>query len=55
LLVELGATVPGRGMYLVMPRIAELGQITAEWGEANAASLVPAITGRLAVTQKARA
>lgn len=51
LLVELGATVPARGLYLVMTRIAELDQITAEWGEANAATLVPAITGRLAVSR----
>ncbi|MBT0767557.1 NAD(P)H-dependent oxidoreductase [Kineosporia sp. J2-2] len=47
LLVELGATVPSRGLYLVMNRIAELDQITADWGQANAATLVPAITGRL--------
>lgn len=50
LLVELGATVPSRGLYMVMTRIAELDQVAAEWGEASAATLVPAITGRLAVT-----
>lgn len=55
LLVELGATVPGRGLYMVMTRIAELDQVAAEWGEANAATLVPAITGRLAVTGAAEA
>jgi FMN reductase len=48
LMVELGATVPSRGLYLVMTRMAELDQITADWGAASAATLVPALQGRRA-------
>nr|WP_269329286.1 NAD(P)H-dependent oxidoreductase [Kineosporia babensis] len=52
LLVELGATVPSRGLYLVMTRIAELEAIAAEWGSANAHSLIPAVQGRLEVASR---
>jgi FMN reductase len=44
LLVELGATVPTRGLYLVMSRMAELDRITQEWGAANARALRGALT-----------
>jgi FMN reductase len=48
LMVELGATVPGRGLYFVMSRMAEIDQITAAWGTANAAVLSAALRGRAA-------
>ena len=41
LLVELGATVPSRGLYMVMPRMAELTAIVAEWGTAALPALSP--------------
>jgi FMN reductase len=53
LLVELGATVPSRGLYLVMSRMAELDQITAAWGVANGSTLRPALLGRRAALQEA--
>lgn len=39
LLVELGASVPSRGLYLVMSRMAELTEITAAWAAKNTAAL----------------
>ncbi|SDT81036.1 NADPH-dependent FMN reductase [Actinoplanes derwentensis] len=39
LLVELGASVPTRGLYLVMSRMAELTEITAAWAAENTAAL----------------
>ncbi|MFI5934301.1 NADPH-dependent FMN reductase [Actinoplanes sp. NPDC051494] len=47
LLVELGATVPARGLYMVMPRMDQLDEITAAWGEGAATVLRAAIKGRL--------
>ncbi|HWS37132.1 MAG TPA: NAD(P)H-dependent oxidoreductase [Actinoplanes sp.] len=35
LLVELGASVPARGLYVVMSRMAELAEITAAWAAEN--------------------
>jgi FMN reductase len=39
LLVELGASVPTRGLYMVMSRLEALTEITEEWGKANADAL----------------
>ncbi|WP_430784644.1 NADPH-dependent FMN reductase [Actinoplanes sp. G11-F43] len=39
LLVELGASVPTRGLYVVMSRMAELSGITAAWAARNKAAL----------------
>ncbi|MEV6344345.1 NAD(P)H-dependent oxidoreductase [Actinoplanes sp. NPDC051851] len=36
LLVELGASAPTRGLYMVMSRMAERDQIVADWATANA-------------------
>ncbi|MFF5083170.1 NADPH-dependent FMN reductase [Actinoplanes sp. NPDC000266] len=35
LLVELGASVPTRGLYMVMSRMDALADIVEEWGKAN--------------------
>ncbi|XVU29396.1 NADPH-dependent FMN reductase [Actinoplanes sp. CA-054009] len=35
LLVELGASVPTRGLYMVMSRMDSLTDIVEEWGKAN--------------------
>ncbi|MEL6985117.1 MAG: NAD(P)H-dependent oxidoreductase [Actinomycetota bacterium] len=34
LLVELGASVPSRGLYVLESQIDELGQVVADWAEA---------------------
>ncbi|GAA0449295.1 FMN reductase [Paractinoplanes deccanensis] len=39
LLVELGATVPTRGLYMVMSRMESLAEITEEWAKAHAGVL----------------
>jgi FMN reductase len=43
-LVELGATVPARGLFVTEPELAELDAVVARW----AASAVPLIHGALA-------
>ncbi|AGL17342.1 NADPH-dependent FMN reductase [Actinoplanes sp. N902-109] len=55
LLVELGATVPARGLYMVMPRMDELSAVTAAWGAAAAPVLRPAIAARLSSPEGGRA
>ncbi len=42
-LVELGATVPARGLYVTEPELPELGAVVAKW----AAAATPLITGAL--------
>ena len=44
-LVELGATVPARGLYLTEPELPELDAAVARW----AATAIPLIRGALAV------
>ena len=43
-LVELGATVPARGLYVTEPELGEVGAVVARW----AATAVPLIRGALA-------
>ena len=43
-LVELGATVPARGLYVTEPELADLDAVVARW----AATAVPLIRGALA-------
>jgi FMN reductase len=43
LLVELGALVPTRGFYFETPAMDRLGEIVAEWVDANAVALRQAI------------
>ena len=44
-LVELGATVPARGLYVTEPELGELDAVIARW----AAAAIPLIRGALAV------
>ena len=44
-LVELGATVPARGLYVTEPELPELDAAVARW----AATAIPLIRGALAV------
>jgi FMN reductase len=39
LLVELGATLPTRGLYFVTPEFARKEEIVAEWAADNAAGI----------------
>jgi len=43
LLVELGASVPSRGLYFVASRIDELTDLVDEWVEANGAPILRAL------------
>jgi hypothetical protein len=44
-LVELGATVPARGLYVTEPELPELDAVVARW----AVTAIPLIRGALAV------
>jgi FMN reductase len=44
-LVELGATVPARGLYVTEPELPELDAVVARW----AGTAIPLIRGALAV------
>jgi FMN reductase len=44
-LVELGATIPARGLYVTEPELGELDAAIARW----AAAAIPLIRGTLAV------
>ena len=43
LLVELGASVPSRGLYFVASRIEEVSTLVDEWVEANGAPVIRAL------------
>ncbi|MBK4348935.1 NADPH-dependent FMN reductase [Lacisediminihabitans changchengi] len=45
LLVELGASVPSRGLYFVASRIDEVATVVDEWVEANGAPVIRALWG----------
>jgi FMN reductase len=49
LLVELGATVPTRGLYHLTSQMEALDTIVGDWARTHAEILRAAITGRLAV------
>lgn len=43
LLVELGASVPSRGLYFVMTQMDELDAVVGEWAEANVTRIAKAV------------
>jgi FMN reductase len=45
-LVELGATVPSRGLYVTEPELADLGPAVAKWSGPAIPLIAPHVRGR---------